>query len=301
MTDVIIIGAGPAGLTAGVYAVRAGLSAVVFESSFCGGQIAVTAQVENFPSIQKISGYDLAANIQTQAQANGVDIRFEPVLDLRRDGEINVVTTAGGDHRARIVIIANGVRRRTLNVPGESALTGRGVSYCAVCDGAFFRGKTAVVVGGANTALEDALYLSAICEKVILVCRRDRFKGQQHLLESAQKCGNITFMMSASVVRIKGDTAVSAVDIQTPDGVVTVDTDAVFIAIGLEPDNSRFSGAVQLDADGYIIAGADCRTGCPSIFAAGDTRTKQVRQIITAAADGAVAATLAAQQLSAGK
>lgn len=294
--DILIIGAGPAGLTAAVYGLRAGYRVLVLEGQAPGGQLMLTPEVENYPSWQKISGWELASKIAGQAEAAGAELRAEAVTGLELDGEDRVVVTEQGRYRCRAVILANGAKRRKLGCPGEAALTGRGVSYCAVCDGAFFRNRTVCVVGGGNTALEDALYLARICEKVYVIHRRDSFRGERRLAEAVRSSEKISVLWNTAVTSIEGDGRVERVRLS--DG-GSLEVSGVFVAIGLEPDNGPFRGVVPLDAGGYVQAGEDCRTGVPRIYAAGDTRTKEVRQILTAAADGAVAATLAAAELEA--
>lgn len=303
MTDILIIGAGPAGMTAAIYAVRAGVSAMILESNLYGGQIANTPDIENYPSIQKIAGWELAQNIYDQVVAKDVEVRFETVRGIELEGDTRVVVTDENRYEAKTVIIANGAKRRLIGCPGEEEFSGRGVSYCATCDGAFFKGKTAAVIGGGNTALEDALYLSNLCAKVYLIHRRDSFRGERHLVNAVLARDNIEVLYSYVPVRILGEDAVNALEIQKAGGEekLTLRTDAVFVAIGLNPDNAVFSNLIALDQAGYVVAGEDCATNIRGIFAAGDTRTKQVRQIVTAAADGAVAAIQAANVVNAGR
>ncbi|MDO4482232.1 MAG: thioredoxin-disulfide reductase [Bacillota bacterium] len=296
MYDILIIGAGPAGLTAAIYGIRAGMSVLVLEAMMYGGQIAGTPEVENYPSIQKISGWQLAQNIYEQAAAQGAEIRFEGVTGIKEDENgIKTVITSGGRYESKTVIIANGAKRRLLGCPGEEEFKGRGVSYCATCDGAFFRGKVTAVVGGGNTALEDSLFLSNLCEKVYLIVRKDRFRGEKRLADSVQARENIEVLYSHVVDSIEGEDLVSSVKVKNGDGVIReIPVSAVFVAIGMEPDNGLFADFVDIDEAGYIIAGESCRTSRNGVFAAGDSRTKEVRQIITAAADGAAAAIAAA-------
>ena len=299
MTDVLIIGAGPAGLTAAIYARRAGLSVTILESNMYGGQILTTPEVENYPSIKKISGWELAENLYEQATALGAELVFEEVRGLEDLGAHKKVLTATGALEARTVIIANGAKRRKLEVPGEDSHLGMGVSYCATCDGAFFAGKVAAVVGGGSTALEDALYLANLCERVHLIHRREGFRGQQTLLDAVMAHEKIEIHTNRVPTEVIGEGPVSAIRLRDTrsDAEETLTTDAVFVAIGLSPDNVIFAPLIQLDDNGYILAGEDCRTNIPGIFAAGDTRRKALRQIVTAASDGAIAATEAAAYL----
>ncbi|MBC8547058.1 FAD-dependent oxidoreductase [Clostridiaceae bacterium NSJ-31] len=298
-TDLLIVGAGCAGLTAAVYAIRAGHSAIVLEKGMYGGQIALTSEVENYPSIEKISGVELATLIYNQAVKQGADIRFEEVTEARLGAVEKIVVTTSEEYRARAVILANGVERRKLGCPGEAEFTGRGVSYCATCDGAFFRGKDVAVVGGGNTALEDALFLSNLCRKVYLIHRRDQFRGEKVMVDAVLARDNIEILYQHTVEEILGDKVVTSVRAAgLEDGQRTLDVAAVFVAIGLIPVNQLFAEA-GLDANGYLAAGEDCNTQLPGVYAAGDTRSKPLRQIITAASDGAVAAVAASNYLNA--
>ncbi len=299
MKDVFIIGAGPAGLTAAIYARRAGLSVTISEAAMYGGQILTTPEVENYPSIKKIAGWELAENLHEQAASLGAELIFEEVTGMEDAGTSKKIRTATGEHEARTVIIANGAKRRKLEVPGEDSHLGLGVSYCATCDGAFFTGKVAAVVGGGSTALEDALYLANLCTHVHLIHRREGFRGQQTLLDAVLGHDKITLHTNRVPLEVVGDGPVSAIRLRdTVSGEEeTLATDAVFVAIGLSPDNKAFEGLIELDESGYILAGEDCRTNIPGIFVAGDTRRKALRQIVTAASDGAIAATEAAAYL----
>lgn len=299
MTDMIVIGAGCAGLTAAVYAVRAGLSVLVLEKGLYGGQIAITDTVENYPSIEKISGYELAENIYKQAINQGVRIVFEEVVSVQLEGDQKTVETASNTYSAHAVIIANGVKRRKLECAGEKELTGKGVSYCATCDGAFFRGKEVAVVGGGNTALEDALFLSNLCKKVTMLLRGKTFRGEYVLQEAAKRRKNIEVLYETTVQRIEGRQQVERLVIhrKNRNAESCLEVSAVFIAIGLIPENNLFSMLDQ-DEHGYLIASEDCRTRIPEVYAAGDTRSKLLRQIITAAADGAVASFQAANAIN---
>lgn len=293
MTDVIIIGAGPAGLTAALYAARAGLSVLVFEKNIYGGQVALTNEVENYPAIEYITGVEFSMSLYKQVVKQNVEVRLEEVKRVDFSDDIKKIFTDSGEYEAKTVIIANGVKRRKLGCEGEAQFSGRGVSYCATCDGAFFKGKDVAVVGGGNTAIEDALFLSNICNSVTVVVRRDKVRAERLLFESAKAKTNINFMYDAVVTEICGKSgSVSYVNVKnnTSTENLKLDVAAIFIAIGLEPSNGIFSEFVELDEHGYIVADETCLTNLPGVFAAGDTRTKALRQIVTAAADGAVAA-----------
>ena len=290
--DILILGGGPAGLTAALYAKRAGVSVLVLEKTIYGGQVINTPTVENYPGIASITGVDLAMALHDQVTGLGVEVRMEEPTSCQLDTDPKVVTTSRGSYEAKTVILANGVKRRQLGCPGEERLAGRGVSYCATCDGAFFQGKVTAIVGGGNTALEDALFLANHCTTVHLIHRRDAFRGSAILVQAVEERENIVLHYDTVVEEIQGENKVESLrlkNVQTGEETALA-ADGVFVAVGLMPDNEAFAGQVELDKAGYIVAGEDCRTSQPGVYAAGDTRTKAVRQIVTAAADGAVAA-----------
>lgn len=291
MLDSIIIGAGPAGLTAAIYALRYGLKIIVFDKGFYGGQVANTTEVANYPALPNISGMEFSTNIYQQAIDLGADIRFESIDSVSFNNKIKSVTTNNGTYEAKTVIIANGAKRRLLECEGEKEFTGKGVSYCATCDGAFFKNKDVAIVGGGNTALEDCLFLSNICNKVYLIHRRDKFSGDKLLVNSIKSKSNIQILYNYAVQKINGDKTVSSIEIKNlqDNSVQALDLSGIFIAIGYVPDNSIFKG-IEVDKVGYIISDENCKTNIEGIYVAGDSRTKILRQIITAAADGAVAA-----------
>lgn len=299
MYDMIIVGGGPAGLTAAIYAARAGIRPLVLESLTCGGQVITTSEIENYPAISKIEGWQFADELRRQAESFGTDIRTERVTGLSLRGEVKVIQTEKGDYEAKTVILANGAKRRKLNCPGEETFLGRGVSYCGVCDGNFFREKTVCVIGGGNTAFEDALYLSRICQKVYLIYRRADLRVQSVEADEVRTKENIELLFSRVPERIFGENKVEGLELRRTDGGEneSLAVDAVFVAIGLEPENEIFAACVALDEHGYIVAGEDCTTNVPGVYAAGDTRTKRLRQIITAASDGAIAATAAVEYI----
>ena len=291
MTDIIIVGAGTAGLSAAIYALRAGKSVIVFEQLTYGGQIINTPEVENYPGIKSISGFDFATGLYEQATALGAVIESAQV-EAVEDGAVKKVTAGGKVYEAKAVILATGAKNRPLGLEREEELTGSGVSYCATCDGAFYKNRAVAVSGGGNTALEDALFLSNYCSKVYLVHRRDAFRGEMKLAERLKEKENVEFVLNANIVRILGEDEVAGVVVKDKISGEEKElaVEGLFIAIGQMPDNQAFSSIVKMDDKGYIIAGEDCETGTPGIYAAGDCRTKTVRQLTTAAADGAVAA-----------
>ena len=292
MYDIGIIGGGTAGMTAAIYGQRAGKRTVIIEGASFGGQITASPNVENYPGIASVSGSEFSMNLLDQAMKLGAEAEVERVTGIRDEGVIKVIETTGKEYPCRSVILATGVTHRHLGVPNEEKLTGSGVSYCATCDGAFFRGKDVAVVGGGSTALQDAEFLCNYCRKVYLIHRRDEFRGEGSIVKRLRGKENIEFVLSTVVKEILGDTAVEGLlltDKKTGKD-FRIDVSGVFIAVGQIPQNEMFADVVKLDASGFILASEDCMTSHPGIFAAGDCRTKEVRQLTTAAADGAVAA-----------
>ena len=300
MHDIIIIGAGPAGITAAIYALRAGVSVTIFDRNLYGGQAAITAQIENYPAIKSITGAMFAQKLYQQAIDLNANILFEEVTSVDFSDAFQTITTNKNTYTAKTVIVATGVKRRELNCEGEKKFTGKGVSYCATCDGAFFRNKNVVVVGGGNTALEDALFLSNQCQSVTLIHRRDTFRAEKHLVDAVLSRDNITILYDSNVKCIKGNQAVNAIDVYhtKQNQTTTIETDGVFIAIGYEPDNEMVSHYLNVNTEGYIVSNEYCHTNIEGVFVAGDTRTKPLRQIITACADGAVAGVSAVSYIS---
>lgn len=298
MYDIIIIGAGPAGLSAAIYARRAAKSVLVLEANAYGGQIINTPDVENYPVVAHISGFEFATNIYNQASELGAEIKFEKALEIS-DGEIKEVKTSSNTYQSKAVIIATGSRNRKLGVEKEEQFTGKGVSYCATCDGNFYRNKTVAVVGGGNTAIEDALYLSDIAAKVYLIHRRDAFRAEQASVEALKKKENVEFVLNSNVTKLICDVKLEGVEVCNKEGAKRIiNTDALFVAVGRIPENEEFKAVAKTDSEGYIIAGEDCKTNSAGIFVAGDNRTKEVRQLVTAASDGAIAATAAVNYLN---
>ena len=297
MYDIIIVGAGPAGLTAALYARRAGHSVLVLEGGVPGGQAVTTPHVENWPGTLSISGPDFAMGLYQQCMDLGAEIQFAAVTGFQDQGDVKVVLAGEERFQGRALILANGVQRRKLGVPGEERLGGRGVSYCATCDGSFFKGKDVAVVGGGNTAVEDAVYLASICPTVWLIHRRDRLTAQKYLVDGRRDKPNVKLLMEHKVLEIQGEQQVETVRLMGPEHQRILHVSAVFAAVGLIPDNARFSPPLALNEYGYLQAGEDCATNVPGVFAAGDTRSKELRQLVTAAADGAMAASKAGQYL----
>lgn len=288
--DTIIIGAGPAGITAAIYARRAGLSALVLEGSFVqGGQVLNTYEVDNYPGLPGISGMELAEKMKEHMVSQGAEIVRAKVKNITLEGDIKVVHTKKQDYRGKTVILAAGAVHRKLQVPGEEELSGMGVSYCATCDGAFFRDKTVAVVGGGDVAVEDAIFLARACKKVYLIHRRDELRAAKSLQDALSRTPGVEMCWNQIVTKIGGEDQVSWIqveDVETKER-CKIDVDGVFIAVGITPDTDFVKELVELDDYGYIVAGEDGKTSVPGIFAAGDIRTKPLRQIITAAADGA--------------
>ena len=302
MQDLLIVGAGPAGLSAAIYAARAGMSFTILEQMAPGGQAATTHHIENYPGFADgIGGVDLAMAMQAQAQNLGAVFAYEPVEKMELTGREKKIITAQNTYTARAVILAMGAQPRTLGLPGEEAMRGRGVSYCATCDGFFFKGKRTVIIGGGDTALKDAQYLSNLCENVTILHRRNEFRAAKRLQDKARGLSNVTMM-----------TPYVPVSIQQKEGMVSgliaehvetkeqkrIDCDGIFIAAGYLPQNEMVKGQVTLTEAGYIQTDARKKTNLPGVYAIGDISTTPLRQVVTACADGAVAVASAEQYLS---
>lgn len=292
--DVIIIGSGPAGLSAAIYAQRAKLKALVLEKApMSGGQILNTYEVDNYPGIPGVGGFDLGMKFRAHADQMECEFVTEEVREIKDEGKEKTVVTENGSYRTKALILAGGASHKKLGVPGEEELLGMGVSYCATCDGAFFRQKVTAVVGGGDVALEDALFLSRICQKVYLIHRRDELRGAKILQERVKETENIEILWDTVVEQIQGEEQVEHLHIynKKEEKRDTLAVNGIFIAAGIRPNTELYRDLVALDEAGYIIAKEDGITDRPGIFAAGDLRTKQLRQVITAAADGANAVT----------
>ena len=291
--DVIVLGGGPAGYTAAMYTARAGLSTLVIEKLFAGGQMTQTPNIENYPGIpQGIDGVLLGMNFQAGAQNAGVQTLNAEVTEVKLRGEEKILTTAKGDFIGRAVIIATGAGHKHLGINREWELTGKGVTYCATCDGMFYRGKTVAVVGGGNSAASEALVLSRIAKKVYLIHRRDSLKASRSYNEPLRQAENVEFIWNSQVSELLGEEKLSGVKLQNvlSGQEQELQLDGLFISIGRQPATELFRGQLELDEGGYIVADESTRTSLPGVYAVGDVRTKEVRQIVTAAADGAVAA-----------
>lgn len=291
MYDVVIIGSGPAGMAAAVYAARAELAFVVVEKDMSGGQILETSEIDNYPGYPSISGFELAEKFRAHAEACGTEIIENITIeDFRRiEGGYELVFDGNKTMETKTILIATGARPRRLGCPGEEELTGAGVSYCATCDGAFFKGRDVIVVGGGNTAVEDAIFLARGCKSVTLVHRRDSLRASRNLVTKLKSLPNVEIVWDSTVERIYGNGMVESVLLRNVKTGELTDRKAsgVFVAVGTKPSNLGWQDKIPCDEGGYFIAGENCETQVPGIFAAGDVRTKSLRQVITAAADGA--------------
>ena len=290
MYDLIIIGSGPAGLSAAVYGKRAGLNLLIIEEKpMSGGQILNTYEVDNYLGLPGISGFDMGMTFRQHAEKLGAEFLEATVHSVEERGDYKCVYAGDRELETRTVIFATGAEHAKLGVPGEEELNGMGVSYCATCDGAFFRGRTVAVVGGGDVALEDAIYLARTCEKVYLIHRRDEFRGAKVLQERVKTSENIEILWDTVIEQIQGEDQVESLSLynKKTEEKQELSVNGVFIAVGILPNTEMYRGVVDLDEAGYVIAGEDGVTSCAGIFAAGDLRTKQLRQVITAAADGA--------------
>ena len=297
MYDIIVIGAGPAGLTAALYALRASKSVLVIEQSTFGGQVTFSPKIENYPGIPEMSGNEFADKLLDQVLSMGADVEMEKVTGIMDEGSRKLVFADNKKYEAAAVIIAVGVHHRQLGLPNENALVGNGVSYCAVCDGAFFKDKVVGVVGGGNSALQEAVLLSDLCEKVYVFQNLAFLTGEKKLVDILSNKSNVEFILEATVKELKGEEELSGVVLSTKNGDKEVSLDGLFVAIGLEPKNSAFAEIAGLDANGYFDAVESGVTKTEGVFVAGDCRQKSIRQITTASADGAVAALAACRYI----
>ena len=292
MYDIVIVGAGVAGMTAAIYGRRALKKVLIIEAKCYGGQIINTLDIENYPSEMHISGFDLATRLYEQAKELGADFVFEECVSIEKIGKYKKVITSKGKYETKTIILATGLVNRHLEIENEEKLIGRGISYCATCDGNLYKNRNVAVVGGGNTATEDALYLSGLAKNVYLIHRRDSFRGDPLEIERLKDKQNIVFIYNSVITKIIGKDKLERIEVQNKDGLVKeLEVSGLFIAVGKVPSNDIFKDVVELDKDGYIIASEDCHTSEKGIFVAGDNRQKLLRQLVTATSDGAMAAT----------
>ncbi len=291
MYDIIIIGAGPAGLTAAIYALRAAKKVLILEAKGYGGQIINTLDIENYPGEEHISGFDFATKLMNQVKNLGVEIQYEKALTIKKQNDFFEVETTKQSYQGKTVILATGTNTKKLGLPREEELLGKGISYCATCDGAFYKNKIVAVVGGGNTALEDAYYLSDLAEKVYLIHRRDEFRGDRKTLDRLKGKNNVEIIYQSIVTKLNGSSKLEGIELMNQDNnTISLDVDGLFIAIGRNPENDIVKDIVTLDENNYIVADENGKTNQDGIFAAGDNRQKELRQLVTATADGAIAA-----------
>ena len=294
MYDVLILGAGPAGLTAGIYVARGGLKVAILDKMSFGGQLALTSEIENYPGFEKISGFELAYKMQQHAEKLGVEFLYEEVTSV--DLKNKVVKTSQNEYSSKAIIIALGASPRLLGNPREQELTGSGISYCATCDGNFFRNKNIAVIGGGNTAIEDAMYLANLCNKVYLVHRREGFRATKFELDKLNSKENIELVLNSVVEEILGKFMVEGVVVKDKqNNLRTLDVNGIFVAIGRNPNTSLFE-ELELD-NGYIVTDSECRTNIKGIYACGDIVKKSLRQVVTACSDGAIAGETAVKEV----
>lgn len=297
--DIIVIGAGPAGLTSAIYGRRANKKVLVLEAKSYGGQIINTLDIENYPAEEHISGFDFATKLYNQAKNLGAEIVFEKAVEVNDLGKEKEIKTTKNTYKTKTVIIATGSENRKLGLPNENELIGKGISYCATCDGAFYKKKIVAVVGGGNTALEDALYLSNIANKVYLIHRRDKFRAEEKVVELIKEKDNIELLYNSNITKLISNEKLEKIEITSNDGnIKTINIDGLFVAVGRIPENQNFAKLVELDENGYIVANENCHTNIEGIFVAGDNRAKTVRQLVTATSDGANAATSAIKYIN---
>ena len=299
MYDIVIVGAGPAGLTASIYARRSNKKVLVLEANTYGGQIVNTLDIENYPVESHISGFDFATKLYNQAKDLGSEIKFERVTEIKNLKDYKEVITNKNTFKCKSIILATGSENRLLGIEREKELTGKGVSYCATCDGAFYKNKDVAVVGGGNVAVEDALYLSNIVNKVYIILRNETFKADDASVIDLKKKENVEIIYNSNVTKMIGENRLESIIIKDKNGTdKELNISGLFIAIGRIPENENFKNLINLDDYGYIIAGEDCHTNVDGIFVAGDNRTKELRQLVTATSDGAIAASEATKYVN---
>lgn len=297
MYDILIVGGGVAGLTAAIYARRAGRSVLLLEGVGLGGQIAASPLVENYPGVPSISGSGLSDALSAQAKDLGTEVKYGQVTGAEKTAQGFRITAGKREYAGRALILCTGAKHRKLGLETEDSFVGRGVSYCATCDGAFFREKAVAVVGGGDSALQSALFLSQLCSSVTLIHRREELRAQRAYVDAAKARENIRFLLSAQVTALQGEDKLTAVTVREGNSEYSLAVDGLFIEVGQAPDNGPFAALADLDEAGYFAAGEDCQAKTPGVFVAGDCRAKALRQLTTAASDGSVAATAACRWL----
>ncbi len=298
MYDIIIVGAGPAGLTAAIYARRAMKKVLVLEALNYGGQIINTLEIENYPVTPHISGFDFATKLYNQVKELGAEIKFEKVIELKDNKEIKDVITTKNIYKARSVILATGSVNRKLGLSNEDKLIGHGVSYCATCDGAFFKSREVAVVGGGNTAIQDALYLTNICKKVYLIHRKEELTGEEINISLLKEKSNFEFINNSNVTKLNGTDKLESIEVTSNNNKRTIPVEGIFVAIGRIPATENFKNLVNVDSNGYIDSNEMCNTNVDGIFVAGDNRKKSLRQLVTATSDGAISASEAIKYIN---
>lgn len=296
--DVVIVGGGPAGLTAGIYAARAGKSTAIIERGLIGGQITFTDSIDNFPAAPGMNGAEYAMKIQAQAESFGAEIIMDEIVEVaapETEGKSFKIKGNSDEYEATAIVLATGLDNRKMGISGEDGLISRGISFCAVCDGAFFRNKEVAVYGGGNTAVEDAAFLANICTKVTIIHRRDRFRAEQAVVDELKALDNVEFLMTSNVVGVNGENALESITVKNNETGETKDiaVSALFVAIGKIPNGKPFANLVATDEAGYFDIGESCEAGTPGVFVAGDGRSKELNQLTTAVSDGSIAATKA--------
>ena len=295
MYDIIIVGAGPAGLTAALYALRANKKVLILEAKAYGGQILKANKIENYPGIENINGFDLATNMYNQVIKLKCEIKYELVKKITKDKK---VITDNNTYEAKSIILATGAENRRLNLPNEMDYIGKGLSYCATCDGNFYKNKIVAVVGGGNAALEDTIYLSGLCKKVYLIHRRESFRADDKYVDELDQYENIELILNSQVISLNGNEVIESIELKDKnDNIKKIKIDGLFVAIGQQPKNELFADIIELDEKGYIKSSDGVHTNIDKIYVAGDTRVKELRQLTTAVSDGAIAATTAIKEM----
>ena len=299
MYDIIIVGAGPAGLTAALYARRNNKKVLVLEKRSYGGGIINTSKIDNYPSTPDITGFDFATNLYNQVKKLDVEIKYEEVNEIKNHDNLKEVITKNNSYETKTIILATGSINRKLGLENEEKLIGKGVSYCATCDGAFYKNKNVAVVGGGNTALEETLYLSNIASKVYLIHRRNEFRAEENMISMVKEKSNVEIIYNSNVTKLNGEDTLNSIEITNNDvSIKNVEVSGLFIAIGRIPENDIFKDLIELDNNGYIKADENCHTNIDGIYVCGDNRTKKLRQLVTATSDGAIASTEAIKYIN---